>query len=184
MSEQRMTTDDYLRTPETVMPMELVYGLVREAAAAPTPGHQWMVGEIFAALRAHLEEHRVGRVWMAPIDVVLDRERHLVMQPDVVVVANERLHLVTDRIWGAPDLVVEVLSPFPRMGRLDERLAWFAQYGVRECWVVHQLERDVEVLALADGTVAEHRRYAPRAVIQSLVLPELHVSMQAMLGDR
>jgi Uma2 family endonuclease len=184
MSEERMTTDEYLRTPETVLPKELAYGLVREAAAAPTPGHQWMVGEIFSALRAHLEEHRVGRAWMAPIDVVLDRERHLVMQPDIVVVSNERLHLVTDCIWGAPDLVVEVLSPFPRMGRLDERLAWFAQYGVRECWLIHQLERDIEVVELADGTVAKPRRFPPRAGIESRVLPQLRASMASMLGDR
>ena len=184
MTERRMTIDNYLRTPESLLPQELVYGLVREAAAAPTPGHQWMVGEIFATLRAHLDEHRTARVWMAPIDVVLDRDRHLVMQPDVIVVANERLHLVTDRVWGAPDLVVEVLSPFPRMGRLDERVEWFAQYGVRECWLVHQVEREIEVLELADGAVVERRRFMPRARIESRVLPELSASLQSMLGDR
>jgi Uma2 family endonuclease len=184
MPERRMTTDDYLGTEESLLPQELVFGLVREAAAAPAPGHQWMVGEIFATIRKHLDQHRVGRVWMAPIDVVLDRDRHLVMQPDVVVVTNERLHLVTDRIWGAPDLVVEVLSPFPRMGRLDERLAWFAQYGVRECWLVHQFEREIEVLSFADGTAAERRRFMPRARIESRVLPELGATMASMLVDR
>lgn len=45
---------------------------------------------------------------------------------------NDRLRIVTDRVWGAPDLVVEVMSPRPRIGRLPERLAWFAQYGVGE----------------------------------------------------
>ena len=183
MSEMRMTTDEYLRTPETVLPQELAYGFVREAAAAPTPGHQWMVGEIFSALRSHLEVQRSGRVWMAPLDVVLDRDRHLVMQPDIVYVSRERLHLVTDRVWGAPDLVVEVLSPFPRMGRLDERLAWFAQYGVRECWVVHQLEREIEVLDLGKGIVPERVRLAPRTRVPSRVLPELSTSMEAMLAD-
>ena len=143
-----------------------------------------MVGEYFWTLRRHLEEERSGRVWMAPLDVVLDRERHLVLQPDIVYVSQERLHLVTDRVWGAPDLVVEVLSPFPRMGRLDERLAWFAQYGVRECWVVHQLEREIEVLNRSDGGVPERVRLAPRARIASRVLPELTTSMEAMLADR
>src|SRR3954454_13003442 len=101
MSETRMTTDEYLRTAETLLPQELAFGLVREAAAAPTPGHQWMVGEIFMALRTHLERHRTGRVWTAPVDCVLDRERHLVLQPDIVYVSRERLHLVTDRVWSA-----------------------------------------------------------------------------------
>ena len=85
-------------------------------------------------------------IWLSPIDVVLDRDSHLVVQPDLIVVAEARVGIVTDRVWGPPDLVIEVLSPAPRIGTLDERIAWFAQYGVRECWLVHQDARTVEVL--------------------------------------
>jgi hypothetical protein len=71
MSEQRMTTDDYLRTPETVMPKELAYGLVREAAA-PTPDTRDGGRDLYPA--GALEEHRVGGSgWQHR--VVLDRER-------------------------------------------------------------------------------------------------------------
>ena len=94
---------------------------------------------------------------MSPIDVVLDRDRRLVVQPDLIVVAEERLSMVTDRVWGPPDLVVEVLSPWPRIGTLDERIGWFAQYGVRECWLVHQDTRTVEVLEFSAGTIADRR---------------------------
>lgn len=51
-----------------------------------------------------------------------------------------------DRIRGAPDLVIEVVSPHPRIGPLDERLGWFAEYGVGECWLLHQPERRLKVL--------------------------------------
>ncbi len=177
-----LTTSEYLRTPETVRPQELVYGLVRDAAA-PLPSHQAAVGDVYRCLYAHLEQTRSGRVWISPIDVILDRERALVVQPDAIVVLNERRHLVTDRVWGAPDLVVEVMSPEPRIGRLDERLAWFAQYGVRECWLVQQLVRQIEVVAFAAGAIVQRRVCAPDERIASLVLPQLDVTPAGILSE-
>jgi hypothetical protein len=91
MPALRMTTDEYLRTPETLLPEELVYGYVRNAPA-PTPGHQWPLGQLFIALSAHVEKHRLGRVWPAPIDVVLNREKSLVVQPDILFVSQTTPH--------------------------------------------------------------------------------------------
>jgi Uma2 family endonuclease len=180
-----MTTDEYLKLPETMVPEELVYGVVRDAAS-PTPGHQWVLGELFAALRTHVDDHRLGRVWPAPLDVVLDRERHLVVQPDLVFVSMERLGIVTDRVWGAPDLVVEILSPRPRIGTLEERIGWFARYGVGECWLVHQFVREVEVLEFAGGAVATRNMFAADAPIRSKVLPQFTCCLDDILdsGDR
>ena len=182
MPAPRLTTAEYLRTPETVLPQELVYGFVRDAAA-PTPGHQWAVGDVYRCFWKHLEETRAGRVWVSPIDVVLDRDRALVVQPDVIVVLNDRLHIVTDRVWGAPDLVVEVTSPRPRIGRLDERLAWFGEYGVRECWLVQQLVRQIEVISFAHGSVAARRVFTPQERIVSGVLPQFDIAPAGMLAE-
>ena len=110
MPAPRLSTDEYFRTAETVLPQELIHGIVREAPA-PTPGHQSVVGQFFLALAEYVRQHDAGGIWLAPIDVVLDRQQPLVVQPDIVFVARHRLHIVTDRVWGAPDLVVEVLSP-------------------------------------------------------------------------
>jgi Uma2 family endonuclease len=76
-------------------------------------------------------------VWLSPIDVILDAERALVVQPDLLVVSEARRAIVQDRVRGAPDLMIEVLSPNPRVGSIAERLRWFARYDVRECWLVH-----------------------------------------------
>lgn len=191
MSERRLSTDEYLRTPETTKPQELVWGMVREAAA-PTPRHQEAVGDFFYHLRLHMAgaaggdesapAGRLGRVWMAPVDVVLDPMAGLVVQPDVVLVLNDRLHLVTDRIWGAPDLVVEVMSPRPRIGSLDERLAWFAQYGVRECWLVEQMDHECEIVTFAEGSIASRRTFGPRQALISAVLPRFTMTTTAVLG--
>lgn len=175
MPAPRVTTDEYLRMPETVLPQELVWGVVRDAPA-PTPGHQWAVGQMFLALQKHVEEHAFGRVWVSPIDVVLDRDQDLVVQPDAIVVSEARLGMVTDRVWGPPDLVIEVLSPRPRIGALNERIAWFAQYGVRECWLVNQDEYTIEVVTFSAGAVAERRVFQPYDSLQSRVLPEFSAS--------
>lgn len=97
--------------------------------------------------------------------------RGLVVQPDLVFVSSARLGIVSDRVWGAPDLVVEVLPPRPRLGSLDERLGWFAQYGVRECWLIHQIERTVEVVGFGDGAITSRPTFGEAEGIQSRVLP-------------
>src|SRR5688500_15955828 len=102
MAEEPIPTYDYLRTPEVLVPQELVYGYVREAAA-PTAVHQRAVGALFIRLSQHLLDTGAGEAWLSPLDVVLDVERNLVVQPDLSVVLTERADIVTDRIWGAPD---------------------------------------------------------------------------------
>ena len=168
-------------TPETRLPQELVYGYVREAAA-PTPAHQRVVGALHVCLWRHLHETNAGDVWLSPIDVVLDVERDLVVQPDLSVVLAARADCVTDRIWGAPDLVVEVMSPRPRIGTLDERLTWFANYGVRECWLVHLPGSRIEVVRFDRG-VAVPSMYGPLEAIRSTVLPGLTLRPLDVMSD-
>lgn len=183
MPAPSLTTDEYLRTPETMLPQELVYGFVREAAA-PAPGHQAALVRFLVELVEHVEPGGLGRVLPAPVDVVLDRERHLIVQPDIIVVLGGRLRLVTDCVWGPPDLVLEILSPRPRIGALDERLAWFARYGVRECWVYRQPERELEVIGFAAGAILRRQRFSGDSRIVSGVLPDFTLSVDAILGEQ
>jgi len=177
-----VTTDQYFRMPETRLPQELVFGLLRDAPA-PTPGHQAVVGRLHVALSSHLGRHASGRVWLSPIDVVLDRTRHLVVQPDLIVLTHARLHLVTDRVWGAPDLVIEVMSPRPRIGTLQERLDWFAEYGVREIWLYDQTTARLQVLVSEGGRIQRQNSFAAGEPIVSDVLPLLGATTAQMLGD-
>ena len=94
---------------------------------------------------------------------------------------NEREWIVKDRVRGAPDLVVEVLSPNLRIGRVEEHIEWFAEYGVRECWLVHQDHRSVTVIRFDGRCVAERRIYDRRARIESSVLPEFSACLDDIL---
>jgi Uma2 family endonuclease len=174
MPAPRIRTNEYVRTPETLLPQELVYGYVREAAA-PSASHQRVVGALYIRLTQHLRDTGAGEAWLSPLDVVLDVERDLVVQPDLSVVLAAHADLVTDRIWGAPDLVVEVMSPRPRIGSLEERLEWFATYGVRECWLVHLSGSRIEVVRF-DAGVSASTMFGPLDAIRSPVLPGLHLT--------
>jgi len=176
-----LTTDQYLRTPETLLPQELVFGMVREAAAAPTAGHQAFVGSFYLALSEHVRARRLGSVWVSPVDVVLDSRQGLVLQPDLLFVSEKRSEIVTDRVWGAPDMVLEVLSPGPRLGRLEERVAWFGRYGVQECWLIHQRERKVAILWFEAGGVRERTLFDEHAPIRSRLFPDFGRSLADIL---
>jgi Uma2 family endonuclease len=178
--EELMTTAEYLRTPESLVPTELIYGKLR-VAESPLPRHQAVVLDMSLALVAHVEERRLGQIWISPLDVILDAERALIVQPDLFFISNERSYILQDRVRGAPDLVVEVLSPNPRIGKLGERIRWFQEYGVNECWLVHQLERRIEVLNFSGSNVVERASFDERTPIRSRVLPDFDRTLGSML---
>lgn len=176
-----MTTGDYLRQPETVRPQELAFGVLH-VADAPSASHQRAVAALFLALNDHIGSHGLGEVLFAPLDVILDVEAALIVQPDLLFVENERIPTIEDRVYGAPDLVVEVLSPRCRVGDTETRLGWFAEYGVRECWLVHLIERWVDVVRFRDGAAVSRDRFAATERIQSTVLPGFERTLTSILG--
>ena len=176
-----MTLQEYLNTPETVAPQELIFGSVR-VADSPSPIHQAAVAALFLALHEHVSARALGTVWFAPLDVVLGAEQALVVQPDLFFVARDGVAVVADKVRGAPDLVVEVLSPHPRIGDIEERLAWFCDFGVRECWLVHQIKRTVAVLQFEGGRLRSRREHDAHERIVSGVLPAFDRSLGSLLG--
>jgi Uma2 family endonuclease len=184
MSEEpaRYEVNEYLEGEETVRPQELVWGYVRDAAA-PAPLHQQAVLDFAIAWQTYVADRRLGVVLISATDCVFDRERGLVVQPDVLFVSAARAHIVTDRVWGAPDLVLEVLSPKPRIGTLDERMQWFAAYGVRECWLYHQFARELEVVVFEAGAIEDRRRLGFNDRIISTVFTEFDGSCESIISS-
>jgi Uma2 family endonuclease len=177
---KRLTVQEYQRTHETVLPQELIFGAVR-VADAPLVSHQRLVFSLARALHAHVRAQAPGEVLTAPIDVVLDDKHGLVLQPDVIYVSSARGDIIRDRILGAPDLVLEVLSPHPRLGSLEERVRWYAQYGVREVWMYHEFARRLDIAACGHGLVMHTSSFDRLVPIRSLVLPSLTQSTSALI---
>lgn len=175
-----MTVPEYQQTPEVVYPQELVYGQV-VMRDAPAVSHQRVVLTMAVALRAYCQAQG-GEVFIAPTDVILDERRALVLQPDLLYVSPTGPARVGDRIEGPPNLVVEVLSPGPRIGRLDEKIRWYSGYGVQEIWLYQQITMHLDVLYCGSGVVLNSARFRLTAPIQSLVLPEFHLTTAATCG--
>ena len=165
----RLTANDYFRLPETNRPSELVYGIVREPPS-PGYGHQRVVGAVFRMLTTHVETARLGEVCVSPIDVVLDEAAGLVVQPDVIFVSNERLSIINQRIFGAPDMVVEVLSPATEHRDRMMKLLWYRRYGVREYWIVDAQRRTIAIVDCETGGQESHTE---AETLRSRVLPAL-----------
>ena len=178
-----MTVDDYFAyTPFSLKPMELIYGAVR-VADAPLPRHQSAVAELFRSLDAHVRSRKLGKMWLSPLDVVLNDRLALVVQPDLFFVSNERAWIVNDRVRGAPDLMIEVLSPKPWIGKTAERVKWFKENGVRECWLVHQDQRSVTVITFENYREGTRRVFQRRDAIASAVLPAFTSSLDEILEE-
>jgi len=177
-----MTTEEYFKTPETLKPQELIFGRLR-CADSPVPRHQQIIAELYLPMAMHVKERRLGTVWLSPLDVILDYERALIVQPDLFFINRQRLVGVPDRIRIVPDLVVEILSPHPRIGKLNERLEWFASYGVRECWLIHQFQSRTEVLEFNTAAIAKRKSYAWDVPLRSCVLPEFRPVLFDILDE-
>lgn len=176
---ERLTLAEYLATPETNRRRELAWGVVREPAA-PNWDHQAAIGRLFTRLDAHVARLKLGAVGVSPIDVVLDAGKPLVVQPDLVFITAARRGIIRNRIWGAPDLVVEVLSPDSRYYDSQRKRGWYAQYGVRELWLVDPPGRSITVCAFGeDSDIVE---YKGTEVLRSRVLPRLQMRVSSVLN--
>ena len=173
----RYGVDEYFSEPESLRPMELIYGVVREPPA-PRYGHQAVVTRLTTLLDTHVRGRDLGVVCVSPVDVVLDARGALVLQPDIVFVATERRGIIRDRIWGAPDLVVEVLSRTTEHRDRTLKVHWYRLYGVRECWMLDADALSMDVVTLAGVTPQE--TFEGETVARSTVLPAWDIPTAAI----
>ena len=105
----RLTYQDYFDLPDSDDRYELIGGELY-TAPPPIPDHQGFLFVLTLALGNFVVERSLGRIYFSPIGVVLSDDN--VLQPDLIFIATERLNIITGNyVQGAPDLVVEVLSP-------------------------------------------------------------------------
>ena len=170
----KLTYADYCRTPDDER-SELLDG---ELIVAPAPNsvHQRVDAKLGWRLAQFVEQRGLGQVFFAPYDVVLSETD--VVQPDLLFVSNERTYIITSaNARGAPNLVVEILSPSTAERDQTSKRALYARYGVSEYWLVDPDTRIITVLLLDDGTFAEVARYGARQTLTSPTLPGFAVNL-------
>lgn len=168
------TYEDFLQLPDDGNRYEIIEGVLH-VTNAPNSNHQFTVGEISAELRNFVKRGKLGRVIVAPFEVHLSVHTRPV-QPDVLFIRAERVPSGQFPFFeGAPDLIVEVMSP--ESVRRD-RITKFTAYesaGVPEYWIVNPHARIVEVYVLSAGEYALLGEYRDNEQVQSQVLPEMEI---------
>ncbi|MBM4199720.1 MAG: Uma2 family endonuclease [Gammaproteobacteria bacterium] len=176
---ERHTYGNYLHWPDDVR-YELIDGDAYLMAPAPTLDHQDVAGEIFRQL-ANVLVGKPCRAFIAPVDVRLpkgdeaDEQIDTVVQPDVLVVCDAN-KLDRRGVRGAPDLIVEVLSP--STASHDQRLkrAVYERAGVREYWLVHPTDRVIAVYRLSGSEYGKPEIYEMTGTTPVGVLPDVSIA--------
>ena len=182
----RFTYGDYLLWPEQER-WELVHGEAFAMTPAPSRAHQRAV----IAMGSQFYQQLLGKqceVYCAPFDVRLptsdqkDEEIETVIQPDLLVVCDSS-KLDDKGCKGAPDLVVEVVSPHSAIMDLKIKFALYEKAGVKEYWIVHPNERIVMVFTLgANGEYGKPAVYAQEDRISVAPLVEVEIDLQPVFA--
>ncbi len=145
-AERLYTVEDYLAMLDEYPRYELLEGELIEMVS-PTSRHQIISANLFSILDAHCRAYDLGRILAAPIDVIL--ARNVVVQPDILFISKARqAELIGERIKGAPDLVIEILSPAASARDLNQKRKLYARHGVKEYWIVDPDDETIEVQRL------------------------------------
>ena len=144
--------------------------------ASPNRDHQITSMRIGYRMYSFVEENDLGWIFDAPFDVLFtDTE---VVQPDLLFVSKEREHVITPaNIQGAPDLIVEVLSPSSVRRDWSYKRELYASHGVREYWIVDPVHQIVSVMLLQDGELKIVGTYTEGDTVTSTTLEGFSVSL-------
>ena len=182
-TEKHYTYADYLQWPDDAR-YELIDGEALLMSPAPLVEHQEVAGEVFRQLANQLDGQPC-RPYIAPVDVRLPRADEAdaaidtVVQPDVLVVCDP--HKIDRRgVRGAPDWVLEVLSPSTAAHDQIAKRRTYERAGVREYWLVHPGDRTLTVYVLENGRYGRPEIYELKDATPIGVLPGVSIAWDAL----
>jgi Uma2 family endonuclease len=173
-----LTYDDLCRMPDDGQRYELIGGELY-VAPAPMRPHQRFLAHLHAMLWAYVIEHRLGEAYFSPVAVRLSD--HDVVEPDLVFLRQDRLHLYNRRgdIQGAPDLVVEVISPSSEKTDPGVKLELYARSGIPEYWLVNPATKQFQGFVLREARYVEEPPEGGR--YRSTVIEGFEVELAALV---
>ena len=178
-TEKIYTYEDYRKLPEGA-PYQLIGGMLI-MTPAPSTYHQIISMKLEVKLAVLVMEKDLGLVLDAPIDVYLGEND--TYQPDIIFIARDRLTIIEpDKINGAPDMVVEILSPGTAYYDLRKKFKIYEKNGVREYWIVDPEEQSVEVYTLQEGKFMIGQKVEKQGHIHSTVLEGFTVAVEKIFA--
>jgi Uma2 family endonuclease len=176
--KKKYTVDEYLLLEEGA-PFQLInYDLV--ISPSPIPFHQLISARIIQAVSNFLDsKNDEGFLVSAPMDVKFDDGN--VFQPDVLyIAAGRKAELIKDRIEGAPDLVIEILSPSNGYYDLRQKKSIYEKYGVKEYIIIDPIAQNADLYFLKDGLYTLHQKAEKNEKLFSLILDGLSFDLSKL----
>ena len=185
---EKFTYTDYLKWPEEEEERwELIYGEAWDMSPAPTRKHQQILGKLFYQIEDYLKEEDC-KVYIAPFDVRLpeneeDKETDTVIQPDLLVVCDKS-KLDDAGCKGAPDWIIEILSPSTAVKDLNTKYQLYQARGVKEYWIVDPSNNYLTVYLLdISGKYFRSGVYSADSKVVSAIFPELIIDLSPVFSD-
>ena len=180
VTTHRLTYQDYANL-EGDERYELLDGRLVPVPSRNT-AHQAASIRLMSEMYFFIEENGLGRLYPAPFDVLFTDFD--VVQPDLLFISGDRKHIITpDNVQGAPDMVVEILSPATSRMDWHDKRELYALHGVREYWIVDPTHRIVSVLQLRDGVLEITQTCTEGDAVKSTVLEGFSVSLAELFAE-
>ena len=149
---------------------------------APNRKHQEVLGRLYVELVRFTQEHGPGKMYVAPFDVVLSDTD--VVQPDLLFISRAREHRITDEnVLGAPDLVIEILSPSTADRDVGYKHDLYGRHGVREYWIVDPMAETVAVHRQRDGKLELAGTFGRRDRLATALLQGPELELDSILAS-
>ncbi|MDZ5471981.1 Uma2 family endonuclease [Bacillus sp. 31A1R] len=158
---------------------ELIEGVRYDMQAAPTIRHQQLVMYLCKKFEDTCAPD--GLVLTSPIDVMFDKENEC--QPDIIYITNENLHIVTEKkIMGAPDIIIEILSPSTSNNDKIRKKAVYERFGVKEYWIADPTHLYVDQFVLTDNKYLLAHTYGNKDTIQSELFSCIKIDLETIFS--
>jgi len=174
VEEKVWTYKDYLKLNDDKR-YEVINGRLYEMPA-PVPEHQRILMIIGVKFYHFVNKESLGLILPSPVDVILSD--FTVVQPDLVFISKDRIGIVKDRIYGAPDLVVEIVSSTSYYRDRYEKFRIYEEAGVKEYWLVYPGEKAIEVWILKEGKYELYSIASNEGKVKSKVLEGFEVDLK------
>lgn len=169
-AQEHWTYEDWLKLPDDGYRYEVIDGVLH-MSPPPRTRHQRISARLVGFLIDFLKRHPLGEILYAPVGVRLPNQP-VPVEPDILFIKRERLDIITEEyVEGAPDLIIEILSPSNWLYDRREKMQAYQTAGVTEYWIVDPRAKTVEIYALEAGAYLLLGQYKPGEVAQSQVLP-------------
>ena len=180
MGQEIWTYEDYRELPNDQKIYQVIGGKLL-MVPAPSTRHQNVSRNLEFIIWSFVKSHNLGMVYYAPIDVVFSSTD--VVQPDIVFIAKNRLAIVKEKgIFGAPDWVIEIVSPSTSKIDIKLKKDIYERFGVREYWMVYPEDEKAEVYLLKGGDYKLRGVFLKHDVLQVSTIEKLKVNLEEVFS--